>query len=65
MTLQEAARELGLSVSTLRNQARSGALRTSWTGPVRTVTEAEVRRYAAESLGRPGRRASKKAGGAV
>jgi excisionase family DNA binding protein len=56
MTLNEAAERLGLSVSTLRNQARSGALRTSWTGPVRTVTEAEVERYKRESLGKPGRK---------
>jgi hypothetical protein len=56
VTLADAAVLLGLSVSTLRNQARSGALRTSKVGPIHTVTRGEVERYRAESLGKPGRK---------
>ena len=57
ITLAEAAERLGLSVVTLRHQAQSGRLRAQRIGRDYLVTEREVERYRAESLGKPGRRA--------
>lgn len=52
MTLQEAARSLGLSVNTLYTQVRAGKLRAERLGArVLVVTAAEVERYRAESKG--------------
>lgn len=55
MTLHEAAALLGLSVSTLRNQVANGRLAARKHGRDWWVTEAEVARYRASSLGKPGR----------
>lgn len=56
ITLAQAASRLGVAPSTLRNQVKAGRLRASLVGKTWTVTEREVERYRAESLGRPGRR---------
>lgn len=56
MTLAQAATLLGLSPSTLRHQAQAGRLRATLVGKTYTVTEREVERYRAESVGKPGRR---------
>jgi excisionase family DNA binding protein len=48
MTLPEAARALGLSESTLRNQIRKGKLHARKVGRDWTVTPREVERYAKE-----------------
>jgi excisionase family DNA binding protein len=56
LTLAEAGDRLGLSASTLRTQVRRGRLHATLVGKTWTVTEREVERYRAESLGRPGRR---------
>jgi excisionase family DNA binding protein len=58
LTLAEAGDRLGLSASTLRTQVRRGRLRATMVGKTWTVTEREVERYRAESLGRPGRHGS-------
>ena len=55
LTLAEAGTRLGLSPSTLRNQVKAGRLRGTLYGKTWTVTEREVERYRAESLGKPGR----------
>lgn len=55
MTLVEAARQLGLSPSTLRAQVRNGRLRARRVGRDYHVTPREVARYRDASLGRPGR----------
>lgn len=59
LTLAEAAVRLGLSHSTLRNQVRAGRLRARLVGKTYVVTERELERYRAESLGRPGRHAAR------
>ncbi len=56
LTLAEAAARLGLSASTLRHQVHVGRLRARLIGKTYVVTERELVRYRAESLGRPGRR---------
>ena len=56
LTLAEAGDRLGLSASTLRHQVHAGRLRATLIGKTWTVTEREVERYRAESLGKPGRR---------
>ena len=56
VTLTEAAAELGLATATLRHQIANKRLEAEKIGRDWTVSEAEVRRYAALSLGRPGRR---------
>ena len=56
MTLTEAADRLGVAPATLRHQIRNGRLRASKVGRDWAVSEDEVRRYAALSRGRPGRR---------
>ena len=54
-TIAEAAERLGLSVSTVRHQAQAGRLRASKVGRDWLVSEREIERYRAESLGKPGR----------
>lgn len=49
LTLEEAARQLGVAASTLRVQIRNGKLRATKVGPVWTVTPKEVERYRRES----------------
>ena len=56
LTLTQAGDRLGLRASTLRNQIKNGRLRATLVGKTWTVTEREVERYRAESLGKPGRR---------
>lgn len=56
LTLAQAAERLGLSASTLRHQVHSGSLRARLIGKTYVVTEREVERYRAESMGRPGRK---------
>jgi excisionase family DNA binding protein len=58
-SLAEAAALLGVAHSTLRHQAQTGALRATKVGKTYVVTDEEVERYRAESLGRPGRRVVK------
>ena len=57
LTLAQAAALLGLSPSTLRVQVGRGKLRARLVGKTWTVSEREVERYRAESLGRVGRHA--------
>ena len=49
LTLQEAARRLGVAASTLRVQLRNGKLRGKKVGPIWTLSEKEVERYRRES----------------
>lgn len=58
MTLAEAGRQLGVAPTTLRIQVRNGRLKARLVGKTYLVTERELERYRAESLGRPGRRAA-------
>lgn len=62
LTLAEAAEQLGIAPSTLRHQARTGRLKARLMGKTYVVTEREVSRYRATSLGRPGR-PSRRSGG--
>ena len=55
LTLTEAADELGLAASTLRHQVQAGRLRARLVGKTYVVTPAEIARYRAEHLGKPGR----------
>lgn len=50
MTLQEAARELGLNPGSLRVQIHNGKLKAKKLGPIWTVTRQEVERYRRDSL---------------
>jgi excisionase family DNA binding protein len=52
LTLTEAAARLGVAASTLRVQVHRGKLRGRLVGKTWTVTEREVERYRAESLGK-------------
>jgi excisionase family DNA binding protein len=52
LTLAQAAVRLGLSPSTLRGQISKGKLRGRLIGKTWTVSEREVERYRAESLGK-------------
>lgn len=56
LTLAQAASRLGVSPNTLRNQIGNGRLRGRLVGKTWTVSEREVERYRAESVGKPGRR---------
>ena len=49
LTLEQAARLLGVSPITLRVQIRNGKLRAKKVGPIWTVSEREVARYAKEN----------------
>ena len=55
LTLAEAAARLGLAQSTLRNQVKAGRLKARLVGKTWTVSEREVERYRAASLGKQGR----------
>lgn len=57
LTLAQAASRLGVSPSTLLTQVKRKRIRATKVGPIWTVTEREVERYRAESLGRVGRHA--------
>jgi excisionase family DNA binding protein len=59
LTLAEAAALHGVAASTLRRQIANGRLRGRLVGKTWTVSDREMARYAAESLGRPGRRKPK------
>ena len=52
LTLAQAAVRLGLSPSTLRGQVQKGRLKGRLVGKTWTVSEHEVERYRAESLGK-------------
>ena len=56
ITLAQAGDRLGIAASTLRAQVKNGRLHATLVGKTWTVTEREVERYRAESLGKPGRR---------
>lgn len=56
LTLTEAAARLGVTASTLRHQIANGKLRGRLVGKTWTVSEREIERYRADSLGCPGRR---------
>lgn len=49
LTLEQAASQLGLAASTLRWQIRNGKLKAHKVGPIWTVSEREVARYAKEN----------------
>jgi len=55
LTLTEAAARLGVAASTLRHQVQAGRLRARLVGKTYVVSEREVERYRATSLGKPGR----------
>jgi excisionase family DNA binding protein len=55
LTLAEAAEQLGLPASTLRHQVQVGRMRARLMGKTYVVTQGEVERYRATSLGKPGR----------
>jgi excisionase family DNA binding protein len=55
ITLAEAAKRLGLSTSTLLTQVKRGRFKAERISTFYIVTEREVERYRAESLGKPGR----------
>jgi excisionase family DNA binding protein len=55
LTLAEAAEQLGLAASTLRHQVQVGRMRARLMGKTYVVTQGEVERYRATSLGKPGR----------
>lgn len=52
LTLTEAAARLGVAASTLRHQIAKGKMRGRLVGKTWTVSEREVERYRAESLGK-------------
>lgn len=54
LTLTEAAKVLGVNPGTLRVQVHNGKLRARKVGPIWTVTEREVERYARENRRRCG-----------
>lgn len=58
MTINEAARALGLSPTTVRNQVLAGRIRANprREGYPITISLAELERYSKESRGKPGRR---------
>jgi excisionase family DNA binding protein len=55
VTLTEVAAQLGVATATLRHQIKNRRLEATKIGRDWMVDEAEVRRYAEMSLGRPGR----------
>ena len=55
LTLSEAAAQLGVSPATLRHQVQGGRLAARLFGKTYVVTDDELERYRATSLGRPGR----------
>ena len=57
MTTHEAAALLGVTAATLRQQIANGKLRARKVGRDWSVTQREIERYRAVSLGRPGPRA--------
>jgi excisionase family DNA binding protein len=52
MTVNQAAARLGVAASTLRIQIAKGKLHSTKRGRDHWITDAEVERYRAESLGR-------------
>jgi len=60
LTLAQAAAILGRSPDTLRRQVHNGRLRATLIGKTWVVTEEELERYRAESLGHLGRPAGAK-----
>lgn len=56
LTIAQAAEQLGISPTTLRHQALAGRIKATLIGKTYVLTQREVDRYRAESLGRPGRR---------
>jgi excisionase family DNA binding protein len=55
LTLTEAAAELGISAATLRHQVQLGRMTARLFGKTYVITDQELERYRATSLGRPGR----------
>jgi excisionase family DNA binding protein len=62
LTLSQAAVELGISAATLRHQVQGGRLAATLFGKTYVITTAELERYRATSLGRPGRPSHRAAG---
>jgi hypothetical protein len=56
ITLADAARELGVTTATLRQQIHAGQLKASRIGPIWVLSEVELARYRLENRGRVGRR---------
>ena len=55
LTLAQAASQLGIAHATLRHQVQLGRMKATLFGKTYVVTEDEVSRYRATSLGKPGR----------
>lgn len=55
LTVTEAAASLGVARSTLLHQIKNGAIKANRVGPLWVITEREVERYRAVSLGKRGR----------
>jgi excisionase family DNA binding protein len=55
LTLAEAARELGVAHATLRHQVQLGRMEARLFGKTYVITQDELERYRATSLGKPGR----------
>ena len=55
LTLAKAAAELGISAATLRHQVQLGRMTARLFGKTYVITDEELERYRAISLGRPGR----------
>lgn len=60
LTLAQAAAQLGLSPTTLRNQVNAGRLEATLVGKTWVVTQEAIDRYRAERMGRIGRPAKAK-----
>ena len=55
LTLAEAAEQLGIAHATLRHQVQLGRMKERLFGKTYVITDEELKRYRANSLGRPGR----------
>jgi hypothetical protein len=55
ITLADAARDLGVTTATLRQQIHAGQLKATRFGPIWVVSEVEIARYRLENRGRVGR----------
>ena len=55
LTLSQAAVELGISAATLRHQVQLGRMKARLFGKTYVITDEELERYRATSLGKPGR----------
>lgn len=54
LSLRQAAESLGISITTVKQQAKAGVFRATLVGHQYVVTASEVERYRREHLGKPG-----------